>query len=312
MLSKTFPHRKTKFRMWVDDSVNLATLRSEIHKKIPPLGDVSSPTFSLQYRIPVQVDAISLARLNVVTMRQVEVPRTFLCDEDVGEAFRLFWTGPQTPSRYFQLILGCPPQPKSSPLPDPSQSSHFSMVSFFAFRPVPRPGETIEQLQALWSPFRAFGRVYVAEEGINAQMAIPSNVLPHFQALCASLPLLRGISLNVDPVQLSAREFHLRRPFKALHIRRRQQIVVDGLTAPLDWCKAGTELSPEAWERAITQPEAVVLDCRNGYESDIGTFKGAIPLNTVRFQDSWTKLTKALAGKSPDTPVVTYCTGGIR
>lgn len=54
----------------------------------------------------------------------------------------------------------------------------------------------------------------------------------------------------------------------------------------------------------------VVLDCRNAYESDIGRFSGAVPLNTDTYRDTWQQLGKLLAETPKDTPILTYCTVG--
>ena len=56
----------------------------------------------------------------------------------------------------------------------------------------------------------------------------------------------------------------------------------------------------------------MILDCRNSYESDVGAFKGAVPLGTTVFRDTWDALGRVLDGKPKDTPLLTYCTGGIR
>jgi predicted sulfurtransferase len=281
------------------------------------------------------------------------LPRALQTDEDLVEAFRQY--SQSSPGTYFQLLIGrapeiIPPATTFSELskytknmPNPAYTTHYTMVSFYSFQIISNPDETMRHLYEVWTPFKALGRVYVAEEGINAQMAIPSNVMSHFASMCAELPLLKGVTLNRDPVQLSSDEYHQRQPFRALHIRQRTQIVVDGFHEPLDWSDAGTELAADEWDRAINDPKALVFDCRNGYESDIGIFDNAVPLNTVRFQDSWDVLRTALEGKDKsttyasikpcmhyycllstvyywliyvycliDTPVVTYCTGGIR
>ena len=92
-----------------------------------------------------------------------------------------------------------------------------------------------EELFALWKPFKALGRVYVAEEGLNAQCAIPSNVISHFVSASESLPLFStGMYLNVDH-EISREEYERKPPFKAMHVRVRSQIVADGLDIPLDW-----------------------------------------------------------------------------
>jgi UPF0176 protein len=55
-----------------------------------------------------------------------------------------------------------------------------------------------------------------------------------------------------------------------------------------------------------------VLDCRNKFESEVGRFDRAIPLNTTTFRESWDVLSNLLKDRPKDTPIMTYCTGGIR
>lgn len=62
------------------------------------------------------------------------------------------------------------------------------------------------------------GRVYVAKEGVNAQMAVPTNVLRNFQDACETLPLFTDLMLNTDHF-ISRKEFETSEPFKKLHIR---------------------------------------------------------------------------------------------
>jgi predicted sulfurtransferase/predicted O-methyltransferase YrrM len=125
--------------------------------------------------------------------------------------------------------------------------------------------------------------------------------------------------LNVDH-NMTLEAFRSAKPFAALHIRVRKQIVADGLedrgltgSAALDWNKSGKEMDAISWHQALDdEPSAVVLDCRNAYESEVGRFDRAIPLNTTAFRDSWDAIDRALDGVDKDTPVMTYCTGGIR
>jgi rhodanese-related sulfurtransferase len=116
----------------------------------------------------------------------------------------------------------------------------------------------------------------------------------------------------------------------------------------LDWTRnSGSEMSPLEWHRHLSSIKAargskgtapgaagiqsgtqvqvqtqvecedaeaapLILDCRNSFESDVGIFEGAVPLNTSFFRESWPVLTDLLKGKPKDTPIYTYCTGGIR
>ena len=186
------------------------------------------------------------------------------------------------------------------------------MISFYVFQPTPDPEALCDAVRAAWEPLCVVGRVYVSNEGVNAQIAVPSNILPNFRAACASLPALEGVDLNLD-LDLPNAEFNAFPPFRTLHVRPREQIVVDGLDEPLDLQdQTGIQLKPDEWHSALDNPDAVILDCRNTYESDVGRFDGAVPLNTTTFRDTWDKLADALEGKPKDTPVLTYCTGGIR
>ena len=71
-------------------------------------------------------------------------------------------------------------------------------------------------------------------------------------------------------------------------------MLTDGLPAALDWSRAGRELSPKEWHRAV-QPDAagrrpLLLDCRNLYESEAGRFEGAEPVGTDTFSETWDSL----------------------
>eukprot|EP00975_Prorocentrum_lima_P006479 1392612-Prorocentrum_lima.AAC.1 len=95
-------------------------------------------------------------------------------------------------------------------------------------------------------------------------------------------------------------------PFKALHIRVREKIVADGFEEPLDWGKSGREVPPEEWHERLksASSDAILLDCRNMYETEVGKFEGAEPLNTTFFRDSWNVLADRLKDVPSDTPVM--------
>ena len=198
-------------------------------------------------------------------------------------------------------------------MPDPSACTSYSMVSFYSFIKINSPKEVIDKLTKDWKHFEALGRVYVAEEGINAQMAIPSNVLSHFKECVKSEPFLSGALVN-DDRDISREQYEDLLPFRSLHIRQRKQILADGIELQkLQWTERnGIELDADSFHAALDNPSAVVLDCRNKYESDVGRFQGAVPLNTETFKDSWEAMSDILKDTPKDTPILTYCTGGIR
>lgn len=243
-----------------------------------------------------------------------------------------------------------PPPPPSYliDLPNPAESETITMLSFYAFPPggIDDPDAVAYDLEKKWKPFLALGRVYVAQEGINAQMSVPTNVLEKFWECCASVPALgehMENGINIDPKPLSREEFatagvpvngNPAPPFRNLHVRVRNQVVADGLDKDLDWQSAGYDMPPMEWHAKVKAARdarrkldkegasentkemlndlPILLDCRNKYETDVGIFEGAEPLDTENFRETWDVLKERLADTPKDAPIMTYCTGGIR
>ena len=101
----------------------------------------------------------------------------------------------------------------------------------------------------------------MANEGVNGQMAVPSNILPQFYAASARLQMFeeQPMYLNIDH-QVEKKEFEKNMPFKALHVRARPQILTDGLDKPLDWTKSGREIPALEWHKMLDDPQAVVCE----------------------------------------------------
>lgn len=199
----------------------------------------------------------------------------------------------------------------TSSIPTPDTSPSYTMVSFYRFFTLSDPHNVAQALQETWAPFHVYGRVYLAAEGVNGQMAIPTSLLEQFTSACQSIPLLHNIYFNIDST-LPSEEFYATQPFHSLHIRVRPQILTDDLPAPLDWTKAGKQFNALEWQEALSDPNAIILDCRNVYESDIGTFENAKPLNTIKFRETWKQLQDILHNEPKDKRILTFCTGGIR
>ena len=228
-----------------------------------------------------------------------------------------------------------PPPPYLEQMSNPVDSPSQTMISFYAFPPsgILNPEDFGQTLRKLWKPFSALGRVYVAHEGVNAQMSVPTNVLANFRECCHSIPELGQFienGINIDPVSISNKDFAVAGvpingkeapPFNALHIRVRKQVVVDGLDQPLNWQSAGYDMPPLEWhgilkERQTSTPsnthQPILLDCRNSFETNVGKFDGAEPLETTTFRETWNVMKDRLKDCPKDTPIMTYCTGGIR
>eukprot|EP00960_Hanusia_phi_P004478 130714-Hanusia_phi.AAC.3 len=197
------------------------------------------------------------------------------------------------------------------------QSSHYCMVSFYTFTPIAFPDLIVEEYLRDWQPAGILGRTYVAKEGVNAQLAVPCDVLGWLETYVQGRAELRDQAmLNRDPALVPKGE-GARPPFEALHVRKKTQILKDGIEQEqeLSWSDAGEELSPKDWHAKIKTAaegdkpggkEVVIFDCRNSYESDVGKFHGAVPLNTETFRDTWKAIQSELQNRKPEstgTPV---------
>ncbi|CAB9527012.1 UPF0176 protein YceA [Seminavis robusta] len=277
-------------------------------------------------------------------------------DEDVNKTFAMadehFQSAPASLKRpSISLHLAKDPNAPPPPPPpaylegmaNPAASETMTMLSFYSFPPsgIEDPEDFAMQLRRKWKPFNPLGRIYVAKEGVNAQMSVATNVLENFIDCCRSIPQLGTYmenGVNVDPKPIPVEEFATAGvpingkpapPFRNLHIRVRNQIVADGLDKPLDWQSAGYDMPPLEWHEKLKEAKElreqaagttadqnkdipVILDCRNDYETNIGKFDGAEPLETTNFRESWDVLGKRLEDVPKDAPIMTYCTGGIR
>ena len=149
------------------------------------------------------------------------------------------------------------------------------------------------------------GRIYVAPEGINAQASVPTAYLDRLRTYLDGLPGLADLRLNLAIEDSDA-------SFRKLVVRVRPKIVADGLDdASFDPSAGGQHLDAAAFNALAADPEAVVVDMRNHYESEVGHFAGAIRPEVDTFRESLPIVEDLLRGKE-EAPVLMYCTGGIR
>ena len=181
----------------------------------------------------------------------------------------------------------------------PTDATHWIMTSFYTLRPIADVEALCKRLVAAWQPLGVLGRVYVAEEGVNAQVSVPNNMMELFEHTVAAVREFESVYLNKDdPLPVSSE------PFAKLQIKPRKQVLADGLDADvrIDWENNGKKLSPAEWHDKMQLvvskgPQApLLLDVRNFYESEVGLFAGAQPLDTATFRDTWKAFREKLSG----------------
>ena len=177
-------------------------------------------------------------------------------------------------------------------------------VSFYRYITVENPMSLRDELYEEWNNLGVLGRVYLAHEGINAQISVPEFNWSFFKNSVHKNKLFNNIPFKIA-VEDDGKSF-----FK-LTIKVRKQIVADGLkNTQYDVTNVGSHLTAKQWNDAMEEG-AVVVDMRNHYESEIGRFKGAICPDVETFKEELPKVKSILAGKEEEQ-ILLYCTGGIR
>ena len=179
-------------------------------------------------------------------------------------------------------------------------------LSFYAYAKIEDPKKFRDDLFLAWNALDALGRIYVAHEGINAQMNVPAENIEAFRETLEVYDFMKGIRLNVAVEQ----DDHA---FLKLTIKVRHKIVADGLNDDtFDVTNKGVHLKAKEFNEILEDPNTIVVDFRNHYESEVGHFKGAITPDVETFRESLPIINEQLQDHKDDKNLVMYCTGGIR
>ena len=179
-------------------------------------------------------------------------------------------------------------------------------LSFYAYAKIENPKQFRDELFIAWNALDALGRIYVAHEGINAQMSVPADHFDAFRDTLEVYDFMKGIRLNVAVEQ----DNH---SFLKLTIKVRHKIVADGLNdETFDVTNKGIHLKAREFNSLLEDPNTIVVDFRNHYESEVGHFEGAITPDVETFRESLPIINEKLQDFKDDKNLLMYCTGGIR
>lgn len=178
-------------------------------------------------------------------------------------------------------------------------------VSFYKYVKIENPQELRDSLFIKWSQLNCFGRIYVAHEGINAQMSVPKLNWETFVNELYSDVRFKDVPFKIA-VDGNGKSFY------KLVIKVKDKIVADGIEdKQFDASNTGTYLNAKQFNEAIEQPDTIVVDMRNHYESEVGRFDKAFCPDADTFREELPLVVKHLKGQE-DKKVIMYCTGGIR
>jgi len=178
-------------------------------------------------------------------------------------------------------------------------------ISFYQYAKLGNPQLFRDHLYIQFEKLGVFGRVYVAHEGINAQISLPADQLEAFRASLDEITFLKGIRLNIA-VEDDGKSFY------KLKILVKKKILADGLSDDtFDVTKKGKHVTAAEFNELHDQENTIVIDMRNHYETEVGHFEKAVTPDVDTFRDSLPIIEDMLATHK-EKNLLMYCTGGIR
>ncbi len=178
------------------------------------------------------------------------------------------------------------------------------VVSLYRFLNLKDPESFRDELKARCDAEGLLGTVLIATEGFNGTLAGSQDSV---QTVMSWIRDRLGIAEELDARWTDADEA----PFRKMRVKVKKEIVTLGRPDILPHKGAGEHVDAVRWNELIADPEVLVIDTRNHYEVEVGTFPGALDPGNDSFRE-FPDFAKELAKQSTDRPLAMFCTGGIR
>ncbi len=185
-------------------------------------------------------------------------------------------------------------------------------LSFYQYAKIDEPKGFRDELYKNLNALNVFGRIYVAHEGINAQLSVPQNNFDSLKNYLNSISFLNKVRLNVavDDPDINRGKFG--KGFWVLKIKVRYKIVADGITDPnFNMNKKGKYVDAKQFNELTDDPDTIVVDMRNHYEYEVGHFENSIEIPSDTFREQLPIVVEMLK-ENKNNKIIMYCTGGIR
>ncbi len=184
--------------------------------------------------------------------------------------------------------------------------SRIHIASFYRFKEINNIDGLRNELLELCKKLNLLGTILISKEGFNGSIAgKKKSILIIFDYLQRELNLDANIS---DKARWNNTKIA---PFKKLHVKIKSEIVALGREDIQPFDVAGKSIKPIQWNKLIQDPETIVIDTRNEYEVNIGSFPNAINPKTDSFRE-FPEFVKNIPETEKSKPVAMFCTGGIR
>ena len=178
-------------------------------------------------------------------------------------------------------------------------------ISFYNYVHIDDPVQFRNDLYKSFKELGVLGRIYIAHEGINAQMSVPAENFEAFKSYLYSLHGFDGLRLNIA-VDDDGKSFFV------LDIKVRKKIVADGIEDPnFDMRNKGRYVNAVQMNELMSDPGTIIIDMRNHYEYEVGHFVKALEIPSDTFREQL-PMAVDMMKDSRDKNIIMYCTGGIR
>ena len=178
-------------------------------------------------------------------------------------------------------------------------------ISFYHYFPIEDTAVFRDTLYKDLDELKVFGRIYVAHEGINAQISVLQSNFDLLKSYLNSIEPLEGIRLNIA-VDDDGKSFWV------LKVKIREKIVADGITDPaFSMENKGKYVNADQMNDLMNDPGTVVIDMRNHYEYEVGHFENAIEIPSDTFKQQLPMAVEMMK-ENKEKNIIMYCTGGIR
>ena len=186
-----------------------------------------------------------------------------------------------------------------------NDSTPRTTISFYCYFKIDEPSVFRDDLYKKLKELGVMGRIYLAYEGINAQISVPTANVEAFRSYLYSINPLNGLRLNIA-VDDDGKSFYV------LDVKVRNKIVADGISDPyFDMANKGKYVNAEQFNQLTNDPNTVVIDMRNHYEFEVGHFEEAIEIPSDTFREQL-PMAVNMMNADKDKNIIMYCTGGIR
>lgn len=182
-------------------------------------------------------------------------------------------------------------------------SMHYHIAAFYHFAEFSDYKDWLPRLEELCEAQQLIGTILLAHEGVNGTVAGSREGLEHLLSMLRADTRFSGIQVKWSETD--------DKPFLRMKVRLKKEIVSMGVDGVKPHEKTGVLVSPTEWNELIDDPDIVLIDTRNHYEVDVGTFKNAINPHADSFRE-FPQYVEDNFEDAKDRKVAMFCTGGIR